>query len=149
MPKIKKTLLVPFSAQQMYDLINDIEAYPEYLPWCKKAKIHTQAETQLEATLYIGKGLVKQTISTFNTMIPNIQIKMQYKAGPFKHCDGAWNFIATQDNMQCQVEFDINYEFSNAFTAMTIEPLFNPITTTLIDSFYKRAQEIYGTDNKS
>lgn len=144
MPYIKKTLLVPFSAQQMYTLINDIEAYPDYLPWCKTATIHTRAETQLEATLCIGKGLVKQTISTINTMIPNTQIKMQYKAGPFKHCDGEWNFIAVEDGDSSQVEFAINYEFNNALAAMTMEPLFNPITTTLIDAFYKRAQELYG-----
>lgn len=143
MPYITKSLLVPFSAQQMYSLINDIEAYPDYLPWCKAATIHTRAETQLEATLCIGKGLVKQTISTLNTMIPNSQIKMQYKAGPFNHCDGEWNFIALED-CKTQVEFAINYDFKNALAAMAMEPLFNPITTTLIDAFYKRAQELYG-----
>lgn len=143
MPKVKKVLQVPFNSQQMYALINDIEAYPEFLPWCKAATVHTRAETELQATLCIGKGLVKQTISTLNTMIPHQQIKMEYKAGPFKSCTGSWQFLTLENPDQCQVVFDIEYEFSNPFTAMTMEPLFNPIANSLIDAFYQRAQQIY------
>src|SRR6185295_15740037 len=125
MPQVNKTLLVPFTAQQMYALINDIESYPEFLPWCKSAIIHTRVESRLEATLCIGKGLVTQTISTLNTMIPGRQIKMQYAAGPFKSCAGSWDFIENENHKQCQVAFAINYEFSNSFAAMSIEPVFN------------------------
>lgn len=146
MPSVNKILLMPFSAQQMYDLINDIESYPKFLPWCKTTTIHSRDASRVEATLYIGKGLINQTITTINTMIPHQQINMQYKAGPFKSCEGSWQFNAVAEDTQCEVIFDINYEFSNMFTALTIEPIFNPITNTLIDAFYKRAVDIYGTD---
>lgn len=143
MPSVHKTLLVPFATQQMYDLVNDIEAYPKFLPWCKNAVIHSRAETQLEATLFIGKGLMQQSISTINTMVPNAQIRMQYKAGPFKYCLGAWDFASVEENNKCQVTFNINYEFSSILKAMALEPLFNPITTTMIEAFYQRAHELY------
>ncbi|HSX20007.1 MAG TPA: type II toxin-antitoxin system RatA family toxin [Gammaproteobacteria bacterium] len=143
MPQVSKIVQVPFTAQQMYDLINDIEAYPQFLPWCKTATIHTRDATKLEASLCIGKGLVTQTISTSNTMVPNAQIKMQYKAGPFKRCAGSWDFVPAE-NDHCKVVFNIDYEFRSILTAMTMEPIFNPITNTMIDAFYKRAQTIYG-----
>lgn len=143
MPKVVRSLLVPFSSTQMYELINNVAAYPEFLPWCKSAVIHSSAATALHATLCIGKGLLSQSISTKNTMIPNEQIAMEYQAGPFKNCTGGWQFISVAPD-KCQVEFTMQYEFTNMFHAMTLEPVFTPLANTLIDAFYKRAQELYG-----
>lgn len=142
MPTLNKTLQVPFSAAQMYALINDIEAYPQFLPWCKSAIIRMRGETQLEATLCIGKGLVYQTISTINSMVPNQQITMQYQAGSFKHCHGSWDFKPVQTDT-CEVVFNIDYAFNNKLAALTFEPIFTPITNKLIDAFYLRAHELY------
>ena len=146
MPKVVKSLLVPFSSSQMYELINNVAAYPEFLPWCKSAIVHSNAATKLHATLCIGKGLISQSISTRNTMVPNEQITMEYQAGPFKNCTGGWEFISTVDN-KCQVNFFMQYEFSSMFNAMTLEPIFTPLANTLIDAFYKRAQELYGSES--
>lgn len=146
MGNVKRELQVPFSAQQMYDLVNDIAAYPQFLPWCKSTIIHSRALTALEATLYIAKGPISHTITTINEMHPHEQIKMQYKAGPFKTCAGSWQFIQ-QTETGCNVIFSMSYEFKSKFTALTLEPIFQPITNTLIDAFYQRAVTIYGNTN--
>lgn len=143
MTSISKQLLVPFTAQQMYDLINDIEAYPQFLPWCKSTTVHTKSETVLEATICLAKGPLSHSITTRNSMQPGVQISMVYSAGPFKSCAGAWQFIE-QANNQCQIIFNFQYEFSNRLTAFAIEPIFFPISNTLIDAFYQRAIQVYG-----
>lgn len=143
MPSINKTLLVPFTAQQMYDLVNDIEAYPQFLPWCKATTIHSCAEKTLEATICIAKGIANYSICTTNNMIPYKNITMQYKSGPFKTCSGSWQFVSLEQEKKCQILFNIDYEFSNKLVALAVEPLFNPIASSLIDAFYNRAVEIY------
>lgn len=143
MPNINRSLVVPFTAQQMYELVNDVASYPKFLPWCSATTIHTCAERTLEATIHIAKGVANYSISTINSMIPNKNITMQYKSGPFKSCSGSWQFITIEQNNQCQILFNIEYEFSNKITAIVAAPLFNPITNSLIDAFYKRAVEIY------
>lgn len=144
MPSIAQSLLVPFTSQQMYDLVNDVAAYPEFVPWCKSATVHAKAVTALSATLCIGKGPITQTIATNNTMIPNQQIKMQYQSGSLKNCFGAWDFVDQNDGTQCQVRFNMQYEFNSRLHALTLEPILYPLASTLIDAFYKRAQKIYG-----
>jgi ribosome-associated toxin RatA of RatAB toxin-antitoxin module len=144
MGNVKRMLQVPFTVQQMYDLINDIEAYPQFLPWCKTTTVHSRADTELEATLCIAKGPISHTITTLNTMQPHQIINMQYKAGPFKSCVSSWQFITNAQGTGCTVVFEINYEFKSKLSALTLEPVFQPITNTLIDAFYQRAVTIYG-----
>lgn len=141
---INKSLLVPYTAQQMYDLINDIEAYPEFLPWCKSATIHSRDEKNLSATLGLSKGPLNYSITTVNTMHPHSEINMSYAAGPFKSCAGSWKFITHNNAQQCQILFNFAYEFTNRLAGLAIEPVFYPITNTLVDAFYQRAIAIYG-----
>lgn len=143
MAVVNKSSIMPFTSKQMYDLVNDVAQYPSFLPWCKNVVIHKQDLEQLQATLYIGKGLIVQSISTHNTMIQDKQIKMNYKDGPFKSCFGSWDFTQLPD-AKCNVQFNMQYEFKNPLQAFTLEPLFAPLTTNLIDAFYKRAQLLYG-----
>jgi ribosome-associated toxin RatA of RatAB toxin-antitoxin module len=143
MPVVNKSLLVPYTAEQMYSLINAVELYPEFLPWCKGTEIHTRSDTELKATLHLAKGPMTHSITTVNAMLPNEKISMQYIAGPFRNCVGAWQFVPSQDAKQCQVIFTMDYAFVNKFMAIAIEPVFNPIANTLIDCFYKRAEQIY------
>ena len=144
MAVISKALLVPYTAQQMYDLINDIEAYPEFLPWCKSATVHSRDETQLSATIGLSKGPLNYSITTMNTMCQYSEINMSYAAGPFKTCAGSWKFLPQNNTQQCQVLFNFAYEFTNRFMGLAIEPIFYPITNTLADAFYQRAIAIYG-----
>lgn len=143
MPQVTQSLVVPFTSQQMYALVNDVAAYPEFLPWCKSAVIHDQDVTKLHATICIGKGPIMQSITTLNTMVPNKQIKMLYESGSFKTCAGAWDFLDTPDPAQCQVHFNMQYEFASRLHAFTIEPVFGPLANTLISAFYQRAQVLY------
>jgi ribosome-associated toxin RatA of RatAB toxin-antitoxin module len=143
MSVVNKSLVVPYTAAQMYDLINAIELYPEFLPWCKGTELHSKTDIELKATIHLAKGPLTYSITTVNTMVPNESISMVYIAGPFRNCTGAWKFIPTQVQ-QSQVNFNMEYQFVNRLTAIAIEPIFYPITNTLIDAFYKRAEQVYG-----
>jgi ribosome-associated toxin RatA of RatAB toxin-antitoxin module len=144
MPKVQKQLIVPYSNVQIYDLINDIQAYPEYLPWCQSALIHEQSAKHIKATLNLAKGPLTYSITTLNNMQPHSSIRMQYVAGPFKSCSGSWDFRPLQDPQQSEIIFTMEYEFKNFMTALAVEPVFNPIANTLIDAFLQRAAHIYG-----
>lgn len=143
MPIVKKSIIIPYKVEQMYDLINDIEAYPEFLPWCKATQVHERSATELKATIYIEKGPLSQSITTVNKMEPYSLIQMQYVAGPFKYCEGAWHFMPTAQE-ETVVTFTMDYQFSNRLIALAAEPVFNPIANTLIDAFKQRAAQIYG-----
>lgn len=145
MASVKKTLFLPYTAEQMYSLVNAIEAYPEFLPWCEATEVHLREPTKVNATLHLAKGPIKHSITTENTMQPNQSIAMQYIAGPFRRCVGSWQFIPDLENQKrCQIIFTMDYQFVNRFVAIAIEPVFAPIANTLIDSFHARAQQIYG-----
>ncbi len=144
MRKISKTMIVPFTTAQMYDLVNAIEAYPQFLPWCRTAEIHFKDATQLKGSLQIVKGPLDYTITTLNTMQPQQSIQMQYVAGPFKSCAGEWLFLPTEVPNHSKISFNLVYDFKNLFTALAVEPVFNPIAEKLIDAFYRRAEQIYG-----
>lgn len=119
--RVTKNIIVPFTASKMYDLINDIDSYPIFLPWCSATEIHSKSSTSLEATIHVNKGPVNYSITTQNTMRENELINMQYKTGPFKYCVGSWQFKPQQQN-SCQVIFDIEYEFKNKLIAIGLEP---------------------------
>lgn len=142
MPKITKALLVRYSAEQMYELINAVELYPEFLPWCHASEVHARSAEALSATLHLAKGPIRHQIRTMNSMIPARKIAMQYVAGPFKTCHGSWEFVAEGD--ACRVIFNMEYQFNNKMQQMLIEPVFQPIANALIDAFCERAEQIYG-----
>lgn len=142
MTKIQKTLVVPFSAEQMYQLVNNIESYPEFLPWCRAAEVHSRSMDAIRATIHLSRGPVQYSITTQNNMLLNRSIVMRYVDGPFKECEGTWLF---QDNEgQCKIDFNMHYEFASRLKALLIEPVFHPIADTLVDSFHRRAQDVYG-----
>lgn len=143
MAKIQKTLVVPYTAQQMYDLINAVEAYPQFLPWCKATEIHSRSAQALQATMHLAKGPVNYSITTSNVMQPHNRIAMHYVAGPFSTCKGLWEFEEVGADSS-KIAFSMHYEFANKIQGFLIEPIFNPIANTLIDAFYARAQQIYG-----
>lgn len=144
MPSVNKKLLVPYSVEQMYNLINAVEDYPVFLPWCKGTEVYSRSDTELKATIHLAKGPLSHSITTVNTMQPYERIAMQYIAGPFRTCEGLWQFVPGANSQQCEVIFNMDYQFINKLSAIAIEPIFNPITSTLIDAFYKRAEQIYG-----
>lgn len=140
--QVSKNILVPFSAQKMYGLVNDVDNYPTFLPWCSAIEIHSRSSTALEATIFVSKGPVSYTITTQNVMREYEAIDMQYKTGPFKYCFGSWRFKQQEQNA-CEIIFNMDYEFKNKLIAIGLEPFFKPMADTLIQAFCQRAQQIY------
>lgn len=143
MPTVNQSQLVPYSAKQMYELVNDYEKYPEFLSGCVGAKTLSLADDQLNAELQIQKLGISQSFSTHNTMIPNQKIEMELLNGPFKHLQGAWTF-SEFDEQSCQISLKLEFEFSSPVVAMVFGKIFNELTLKMINSFKKRAKVIYG-----
>ena len=144
MTTIQRTALVPFSAAQMYELVNDIERYPEFLPWCSAVDIDARnaAAGTVDATLHVAKGPIRQQVSTRNLMIENQRIGMNLKDGPFRALEATWLFDDVPGG-GCQVSFNMAYEFKNFILQKTLGIMFDEVANTLVDAFCKRARALY------
>jgi ribosome-associated toxin RatA of RatAB toxin-antitoxin module len=143
MTTIHKSALVPYSAEQMYTLVDDIPAYPEFLPWCSGSKEINRGENEVEASLDIAHSGVHKSFTTRNHLEINKTIEMQLVKGPFKHLNGIWRFEPLGD-AGSKVMLDLEFEFSNKLLGMTFGPLFSKIASSLVDAFIQRAQKVYG-----
>lgn len=142
MANIKRSALVPYSAEQMFALVDDIGAYAEFLPWCRHATVHSRTTDSVEASIEIAKGALNKAFRTRNILHASEQIEMQLIDGPFKHLHGYWRFDPLNDKA-CKVSLDLDYEFSNKVMGLAIAPIFNQIANTLVDSFVQRAKQYY------
>lgn len=142
MAQVNKTVLVGFSDAQMYTLVDTVEKYPEFLPWCGGVDLIQRDATSTVATLHIAYHGIKQQFTTENHKTYPSQMKISLRDGPFKHMDGLWQFIPLNENA-CKIVFELNYEFSNAFLDKLIAPVFSHIANTFVDSFVLRAEQIY------
>ncbi len=143
MPKVSRTALIPFSAEQLYQLVLDVNAYPEFLPWCKEAKEISRTNVQQVASLLLSKGAIRQSFTTKNQLTENQVIRMTLVDGPFKRLDGGWTFESLGD-LGCKVSFNIEFEFSSRLLSLTVGPVFDRICGTLVDAFVARAKQVYG-----
>ena len=142
MAQVAKTVLVGHSAVQMYTLVDGVERYPEFLPWCGGIDLIKRDEASTIATLHIDYHGLKPKFTTENHKVyPNL-MDIQLKDGPFKHLEGVWRFIPLADNA-CKIEFHLNYEFANIFLETLIAPVFSHIANTFVDAFVARAERIY------
>ena len=142
MPDVAKTVLVPFSARQMYDLVANCEDYPAFLPWCAGGRILEQSGDTVSAELNIDFRGIRQSFATRNVNVPGERIDMQLLSGPFKSLEGHWTFTPLAEDA-CRIDFTLEYHFSSAILEKVIGPVFNHITTTFVDAFVKRAEAIY------
>ncbi len=142
MKKVLKHALVPFSASQMYSLVNDIESYADFLPWCDKSIILEQTEQEIKASLNIAYGSLNKSFTTLNKLTPETKIEMQLVEGPFKRLQGEWLFTQL-GNDGCKVSLALEFEFKSKLLSMTMGPVFSQIANTLVDSFSERAQKVY------
>ncbi|MEM7026963.1 MAG: type II toxin-antitoxin system RatA family toxin [Pseudomonadota bacterium] len=143
MKRINKKQQVNYSANEMYRLVNDIESYPEFLPWCTAAKILEQEELALVASVSIAIGKIRQSFTTANRMQADEVINMQLVEGPFKKLVGDWQFQAINEK-ECVVSLDMQFEFKNKILKHTLGHAFNKIVDSLVDAFVSRAQTVYG-----
>lgn len=141
MVKVEKTVLVHHSAAQMFNLVDDVEHYKEFLPWCGGVDLIERSEATTSATIYIDFHGLKQQFTTQNEKRFPEAMDMKFKDGPFKHFEGNWRFSPLSDEA-CKIEFHLEYEFSNALLSQLISPVFSHIANTFVDSFVTRADNI-------
>ncbi|MSQ57773.1 MAG: type II toxin-antitoxin system RatA family toxin [Limnohabitans sp.] len=142
MKTVHKSVLIWFSAEEMFQLVTDVSRYPEFLPWCDRASIVTQNADGVDAQIGMHLAGFKKSFTTRNTHELNRRIKLLLLDGPFKHLDGEWEFIPVDGQRACRVNLILNYSFESMFGAL-VGPLFDKIVSTLMDAFVKRAEQIY------
>ncbi len=142
MLNVSRNALVPYSAAQMYALVNDIESYPEFVPWCSKSTSREISVSEKEAALFFSRGVIKTSFTTCNTLSPGRRIELQLVDGPFSQLQGVWQFIDI-DEQGSRVQLDLNFELSSRMLKMALESFFNQICDRLVTSFVKRANEVY------
>lgn len=143
MAVVQKSVLVGFSAAQMFALVDAVEEYPQFLPWCGGVQVQQRGEAVSVATLNINFHGVHQSFTTENTNLAPSSMKMKLISGPFKHLDGTWIFKPLRENA-CKIEFDLHYEFSNKILEHLIGPVFSKIANSFVDAFCVRAESVYG-----
>lgn len=144
MSTIERSALVHYSAAEMYRLVNDVDAYARFLPWCRSSKVISSSEEHMEASVEIAKGLLHQTFTTVNTLEKDRRISLQLKSGPFKTLHGYWQFDPLKAKDASKVSLHLEFEFDNAMISIAAKPVFTQIANSLVDAFCKRAVEVYG-----
>ncbi len=144
MPTIHKSKVEPYSVEQMFNLVNDVESYPNYLPWCKNVQILSQGDNSMNVKVEVAKGPLNKVFTTQNTLIQNKSISMRLLNGPFKYLEGEWSFESI-DNNQCKITFDLNFELALGPFSKMLNPIFESLYSSLIKAFTDRARQLYGT----
>jgi ribosome-associated toxin RatA of RatAB toxin-antitoxin module len=144
MPVVNRSALVPYSTAQMYALVDDIQRYPEFLPWCQGAREWSRSDDEVKATLEIRRGPLQRTFTTCNRLQRNKMIEMRLVEGPFRHLEGFWRFSEIGEQAS-KVALDLEYEFSSGLLQLAIGPIFSEIANTLVDAFCTRARALHGS----
>lgn len=140
---VEKSVLVGYSAQRMYDLVERVEDYPTFLPWCGGTEVKRQGGEAVVATVRIDYRGLKQSFTTENAHQAPHLIGMKLKEGPFSRLEGSWRFIPLNETA-CKIEFKLHYLFSSKILEKLVSPVFDYIANSFVDAFVKRAEEIYG-----
>lgn len=143
MPSIQRCVLVPFSCEQMFDLVADVERYPEFMPWCGGSQVQWRNEQGMQATVKIHFAGIRQSFTTRNDHEYPGKIVFHLVDGPFSSLTGHWAFQALGDE-GCKIIYTMEYAFSSRALSAVVGPVFNRIATSFIDSFTQRAHAIYG-----
>jgi ribosome-associated toxin RatA of RatAB toxin-antitoxin module len=141
MKEIRRSAIVEHSAAQMYALVDDVDSYPDFLPWCTEVRVEAVG-AQKRATLIAAMAGVRQSFTTLNEGRPGEAINMRLAEGPFRHFEAAWRFNGLGEKA-CEIEFRLRYEFASRTLGRLLEPLFNHIADTMVDAFKRRADELH------
>jgi ribosome-associated toxin RatA of RatAB toxin-antitoxin module len=138
MKHIARSAIVERSAAELYALVEDIESYPDFLPWCASATVQERSAGRTVATLTVSAKGLKQSITTENLNTPGSAIQMKLRKGPFKHFNATWRFTALEAHA-AKIEFSLEYEFSSRIVARALEPVFSRIADNMVEAFTQRA----------
>lgn len=144
MRRVNRSALVPYKARQMFVLVDDVAAYPDFLPWCKSAQVHSHADNIVEASLELQKGAVSKTFTTRNSRHEFESIELALIGGPFKHLSGGWRFRDLGDEGS-KVSLELEFEFESKLADIMFGSFFEEICNSLVDAFSRRAADIFGS----
>lgn len=142
MPQVRRSALVSFSAKQMYDLVNDVDSYPEFLPGCSGSKILEQSTDAMKASVDVSKAGISKTFTTLNRLTQDTVILMELVDGPFKSLKGGWYFTVLDDSA-CKVELKLDFEFSSKLIELAFGKVFSELTNNMVSAFTQRAKQVY------
>ncbi len=143
MTEVNRSALVLHSAQQMFDIVNDVQAYPEFLPWCAATELMYEKEQEMQATLHLAKAGLKYSFTTHNRLIRPHRIDLELVEGPFSRLAGVWTFESLSDEA-CKVTLNLGFEFAGKLTGLAMSKVFNQVANSLVDAFVQRADKLYG-----
>lgn len=143
MTLVSRSALVPYSPEVMFRLVEDVDAYHHFLPWCKESRILHRDEDCVRAMIVVAKSGLEKSFTTQNRLHPSKMIDIRLVEGPFRHLSGFWRFHGLPGNA-CKVALDLEFEFANRLLGMAFGRVFHQMANTLVDSFVRRADELYG-----
>ena len=152
MKHVKKSVLLWYAPHEIYQLVTDVESYPQFLPWCARVDVIERRPDGLTARLHLAYSGLRHAFTTQNVHVPDESVHIGLVDGPFSLLDGHWRFIAlpvpgaTPDaaSVACKIEFELRYAFSNGVLEAAISPVFDRIADTFVDSFVRRAEQVHG-----
>lgn len=146
MKTVNKSVLIWYSAAEMFALVTDVASYPQFLPWCDQSAVLAQDTSSMTAKVGLSIAGVSQSFTTRNTHIEGRKVNLKLVDGPFSKLDGQWDFtpVGKAADRACKVDFSLNYDFDNAALAALVGPVFDKIAGSLVDAFVKRAGNVYG-----
>lgn len=143
MKTVHKSVLIWFSADEMFKLVTDVPSYPQFLPWCDRASVRETLADGMVAEIGMAFSGLRKSFTTRNTHVPGRSVRLVLVDGPFKQLEGTWDFVPLAEGQRaCRVELTLNYAFESMFGAL-VGPVFDRIASTLVDAFVKRAEQVY------
>ena len=143
MRKVSRSALVPYSAREMFVIVDDVEAYPEFLPWCNDAQVRNRCDDTVEATLELHKGALSNHFTTLNTRHEFTAIDLSLVGGPFKYLEGGWQFKDLGDDCS-KVILELDFQFKSMLVDMVFGAFFEDTCNSMVDAFARRAVQIFG-----
>ena len=143
MAQVSRSALLMYSADEMYHLVNNVSAYPEFLPGCVDSKVEYACDKAMQAVVKVSKAGISQSFTTQNTLVEGQSITMNLVTGPFKHLTGGWTFTAL-DEKACKVNLDLQFEFSSSLVELAFGRVFHELVGSMVKSFSSRAKIVYG-----
>ena len=148
MKHVRKSVLLWYSPREMYDLVTGIARYPEFLPWCDRADLLQTHEDGVTAKLGLAYMGVRHSFTTRNVQVAPESVKVLLVDGPFSVLEGTWLFKALgrpgSEQPACKIEFDLRYAFASPALEAVVSPVFDRVANTFVESFVRRAEDVYG-----
>lgn len=148
MANVSTSVCVNYTPEEMYELVNDVRSYPNYIPMCSQVRLLTQTSDRLKATITMAKGKIKLSFTTENTMEAGKSIRMHLVEGPFKRLNGLWRFEPSGER-GCEATFRLDFEFANALLSMAFGGFFKEVTESMVEAFCRQAVLKYGERARS